>query len=50
MLVVVPVKEVLSTGDYEVDDYLIIIRILDGKYPLTVRSGMRSVIDQVRLG
>ena len=47
MLVVVPVKEVLSAGDYEVDDYLSIIKILGGKYPLTVRSGTRSVIGQV---
>ena len=50
MLVVVPVKEVLSAGDYEVDDYLIIIRILGGKYLLMVRSGTRSVIGQVRSG
>ena len=41
------VKEILSAGDYEVDDYLIIISILGGKYPLTVRSGTRSVIAQV---
>ena len=47
MLVVVSVEEVFSAGDYEVDDYLIIIRILGGKYSLTVRSGTRSVIGQV---